>query len=55
MLVTLLKTISPRDERATIRLVTHDTKTVIYIKLGKNKPVSHDATEDFAYIIRMEP
>ena len=47
--------ISPRDERATIRLVTRDTKTVIYIKLWKNKPASRDATEDFAYIIRMEP
>jgi hypothetical protein len=47
--------ISPFDERATLRLVTRDTKTVIYIKLWKNKPASRDATEDFAYIIRMEP
>ncbi len=47
--------ISPRDERATIRLVKRDTKTVIYIKLWKNKPASRDAAEDFAYIIRMEP
>ena len=47
--------ISPRDERATIRLVKRDTKTVIYIKLWKNKPSSQDAAEDIAYIIRMEP
>ena len=47
--------ISPRDERATIRLVKRDTKTVIYIKLWKNKPTSRDTIEDFAYIIRMEP
>jgi len=47
--------ISPFDERATLRLVTRDTKTVIHIKLWKNKPASPDATEDFAYIIRMEP
>jgi hypothetical protein len=47
--------ISSRDERATLKLVTRDTKTVIYIKLWKNKPTSPDATEDFAYIIRMDP
>ena len=47
--------ISPRDERATIRLVTRDTKTAIYIKLWKNKPASRHATEDFAYVIEMEP
>ncbi|MEW6068329.1 MAG: hypothetical protein AB1610_08575 [Nitrospirota bacterium] len=47
--------ISPRDEKATIRLLHRDTKTVIYIKLWRNKPSSRDATEDFAYIIRMEP
>jgi hypothetical protein len=47
--------ISPRDERATIRLIKRNTKTVIYIKLWRNKPTSRDATEDFAYVIRMEP
>ncbi len=47
--------ISPLDERATIRLVKRDTKTVIYIKLWKNKPASQDAAEDFSYIIKMEP
>ncbi len=47
--------ISPFDERATLRLITRDTKTVVYIKLWKNKPACREATEDFAYIIRMEP
>ena len=47
--------ISSRDERATLRLVKRDTKTVVYIKLWKNKPTSHDTKEDFAYVIRMEP
>jgi hypothetical protein len=45
--------ISPCDEKATIRLLHCDTKTAIYIKLWKNKPSSQDASEDFAYIIRM--
>jgi hypothetical protein len=47
--------ISPFDERATLRLITRDTKTVVYIKLWKNRPASREAPEDFAYIIRMEP
>ncbi len=47
--------ISPRDERATLRLLRRDTKSVIYIKLWKNNPPLKDGAEDFAYIIRMEP
>jgi len=47
--------ISPRDEKATLRLLRRDIKSVIYIKLWKNKPSSQDAAEDFAYIMRMEP
>jgi hypothetical protein len=47
--------ISPRDERATIKLVKRDIKTAIYIKLWKNRPASHDAPEDFGYMIEMEP
>jgi hypothetical protein len=46
--------ISPFDKRATLRLVTRDIKTVIYIKLWKNRPASRVAAEDFAYIIKME-
>lgn len=47
--------LSPRDEKATIKLVRRDTKTVIYIKLWKNRPASLDIAEDFAYVLRMEP
>lgn len=47
--------ISPFSERATLKLLRRDIKTVVYIKLWKNRPASVDATEDFAYIIRMEP
>ncbi len=47
--------ISPRDERATIKLIKRNVKTTIYMKLWKNKPASRGAAEDFGYVIEMEP
>ncbi len=47
--------ISPYDVRATIKLQEKNSKTVIYVKLWKSRPLGNSDREDFAYIFRIEP
>lgn len=47
--------LSPEDKRAWLRVSKRGVKTVMYIKLWKNKPANKDAQEEFAYVITIDP
>lgn len=47
--------ISPYDAKATLKLQKRDSKTVIYVKLWKNRPSGSSVKEDFAYVFVIEP
>jgi len=47
--------ISPYDVKATLKLREKNLKTVIYVKLWKDRPSTKDVKEDFAYVFRIEP
>jgi len=47
--------ISPYDVRATMRLREKNSRTVLYVKLWKNRPSAIGDKEDFVYVFKMEP
>ncbi len=47
--------ISPYNVRATLKPREKNLKTVIYVKLWKDRPSTKDVKEDFAYVFRIEP
>jgi hypothetical protein len=47
--------ISPNDMRTKLKLVIISVRTIIFVKLWKNKPQSPSDKEDFSYVIKVEP
>lgn len=47
--------ISPVDARARIKLLRKNARTVIYIKLWRERPESSASPEDLGYVIVLEP
>ncbi|MDY6965126.1 MAG: hypothetical protein SVM80_04045 [Halobacteriota archaeon] len=47
--------ISPASPDARLKLINQNEKTIIYIKLWRERPDSVNTEEDFAYVINIEP
>jgi hypothetical protein len=50
-----INNISPFDKNKTVKLLSKNRKTTLYIKLWRDSPATVDAKEDFAYVIIIEP
>ncbi len=47
--------ISPADANARVRLIEKNARTVIYVKLWRERPEKKTSPEDFGYVIVVEP